>query len=138
MRQLTAAVLLACTVAGAALAADLSFEYGRPGELKGVRKVFISVGPEITIHNQMAEHLERELPGLKVTDHSEDGEVVIAIVPDTDPDITHFVVYRPLADGKARLLFELKATPSRMHSFKPHMRFARMFVDEYRKANRTP
>jgi len=135
MRNLGAAILLVCAALGAPSAAALSFEYGHPAEIKGVHKVFIDVGPEITMWNEMAEFLEREVPGLKVTDHSEDAEAVIAIVPDNDPDITHFIVYRPLPEGKARLLFELKATPSHVHSFKPHMRFARMFVDEYRKAN---
>ena len=135
MRHPRIAILLVCAVAGAPSAAGLSFEYGRPGEIKGVHKIFIDVGPEITMRNEMAEQLERELPGVKVTDHAEDAEAVVAIVPDNDPDITHFIVYRPLTEGKARLLFELKATPSHLHSYKPHMRFARMFVDEYRKAN---
>jgi hypothetical protein len=56
-------------------------------------------------------------------------------VPDNDPDITHFIVYRQLTEGKARVLFEQKSTASRIQSMKPHMKFARMFVDEYRKAN---
>jgi hypothetical protein len=138
MRNLGAAILLVCAVTAAPSAAGLSFEYGRPGEIKGVHKIFIDVGPEITMRNEMAAQLERELPGVKITDHAEDAEAVIAIVPDNDPDITHFVVYRPMTEGKARLLFELKATPSHLHSYKPHMRFARMFVDEYRKANAAP
>lgn len=138
MREFAAAILLVCAITGAPSAAALSFEYGRPGEIKGVHKVFIDVGPEITIRNEMVEHLKRELPGLKVTDHAEDAEAVIAIVPDNDPDITHFVVYRPLTEGKARLLFEQKSTASRIHSMKPHMKFARMFVEEYRKANGAP
>ena len=137
MRAFAAAILLACTGA-TAYAACPSFEYGRPAEIKGVRKVFIDVGPEITMRNEMAEQLERELPGLKITDHAEDAEAVIAIVPDNDPDITHFVVYRPLTEGKARLLFEQKSTASRIHSMKPHVKFARMFVEEYRKANGAP
>ena len=138
MRAFAAAILLACTGSAAAYAACPSFEYGRPAEIKGVRKVFIDVGPEITMRNEMAEQLERELPGLKITDHAEDAEAVIAIVPDNDPDITHFVVYRPLTEGKARLLFEQKSTASRIHSMKPHVKFARMFVEEYRKANGAP
>ncbi|HEX3580098.1 MAG TPA: hypothetical protein VHY33_16155 [Thermoanaerobaculia bacterium] len=137
MRPFAAAILLAC--AGSAAAADCpSFEYGHAAEIKGVHKVFINVGPEITMRNELAEQLERELPGVKVTDHASDAEAVIAIVPDTDPDITHFIVYRPLTAGTGRLLFELKATPSHVHSYKPHMRFARMFVEEYRKANAAP
>ena len=137
MRAFAAAILLAC--AGSAAAADCpSFEYGRAAEIKGVHKVFINVGPEITMRNEMAEQLERELPGVKVTDHAEDAEAVIAIVPDNDPDVTHFIVYRPLTAGKARLLFEQKSTASRIHTLKPHMKFARMFVEEYRKANGAP
>jgi hypothetical protein len=135
MRELVAAILLAYSAVGAPCDAALSFEYGRPGEIKGVHKVFINVGPEITMRNEMAEQLERELPGLKITDHAEDAEAVIAIVPDTDPDVVHFIVYRPLTEGKARILLEQKATVSRIHSLKPHVKFARMFVDEYRKAN---
>jgi len=137
MRAFAAAILLAC--AGSAAAADCpSFEYGRAAEIKGVHKVFINVGPEITMRNEMAEQLERELPGVKVTDHAEDAEAVIAVVPDNDPDVTHFIVYRPLTAGKARLLFEQKSTTSRIHSLKPHVKFAHMFVEEYRKANAAP
>jgi hypothetical protein len=134
MRASAAAVFVACL--GVTAFADCpSFEYGRAAEIKGVQKVFVSVGPEITMRNDMAEQLERELPGLKITDRAEDAEAVIAIVPDSDPDITHFIVYRPLTAGKARILFEQKSTSSRIRSLKPHMKFARMFVDEYRKAN---
>jgi hypothetical protein len=135
MRNLGAAVLLVCVVTGAYAADCPSFEYGRAAEIKGVHKVFINVGPEITMRNEMAEQLERELPGVNVTDHAEDAEAVIAIVPDNDPDITHFIVYKPLTEGKARILFEQKATISRIHSLKPHVKFARTFVDEYRRAN---
>jgi hypothetical protein len=135
MRELVAAMLFAYAATGAPCGAALSFEYGRAGEIKGVHKVFIEVGPEITMRNEMAGQLEREVPGLKVTDHVEDAEAVIAIVPDNDPDITHFILYRPLTEGKARVLFEQKSTASRIQSLKPHMKFARMFVDEYRKAN---
>jgi hypothetical protein len=138
MRHLATAILIVCALAGAPSAAGLSFEYGRAAEIKGVHKVFIDVGPEITMRNEMAAHLERELPGVKVTDRAEDAEAVIAIVPDNDRDLTHFIVYRPLTEGKARLLFELKATASRVHSFTPQMRFAHMFVREYRKANAAP
>jgi hypothetical protein len=135
MRELVAAILFVYAAAGAPCGSALSFEYGRPGEIKGVHKVFISVGPEITMRNEMAEQLERELPGLKVTDHAEDAEAVIAIVPDNDPDVTHFILYRPLTEGKARVLFEEKATVSRIHALKPHVKFAHMFVEEYQKAN---
>jgi hypothetical protein len=137
MRELAAAVLFVYAAVGTPCAA-LSFEYGRSGEIKGVHKVFINVGPEITMRNEMAEQLEREIPGLKVTDHEEDAEAVIAIVPDSDPDVVHFILYRPLTEGKARVLFEQKATVSRIHSLKPHVKFARMFVDEYKKANAAP
>ena len=137
MRAIAAAILLAC--AGSAAAADCpSFEYGHAHEIKGVHKVYINVGPEITMRNEMAEQLERELPGLKVSDHAEDAEAVIAIVPDNDPDVRHFIVYRPLTEGKARILFEQKATVSRIHALKPHVKFAHMFVEEYRKANAAP
>ena len=138
MRAFAAAILLACVGSVTAFADCPSFEYGRAAEIKGVHKVFINVGPEITIRNEMAEQLERELPGVKVTDHADDAEAVIAIVPDNDPDLTHFIVYRPLTAGKARLLFEQKSTTSRIHSLKPHVKFAHMFVEEYRKANAAP
>jgi hypothetical protein len=138
MRVFAAAILVACVGSVAAFADCPAFEYGRAAEIKGVHKVFINVGPELTMHNELAEQLERELPGLKVTDHAADAEAVIAIVPDSDPDIAHFIVYRPLANGTGRLLFEMKPTVSHVHTFKPHMRFARMFVEEYRKANAAP
>jgi hypothetical protein len=79
MRHLATAILIVCAVAGAPSAAGLSFEYGRPGEIKGVHKVFIDFGPEITMRNEMAAYLEGELPGVKVTDRAEDAEAVIAI-----------------------------------------------------------
>jgi hypothetical protein len=138
MRVFAAAIVVACVGSVAAFADCPSFEYGRAAEIKGVHKVFINVGPELTMHNELAEQLVRELPDLKITEHAADAEAVIAVVPDSDPDIVHFVVYRRLTDATGRLLFEMKPTLSHVHTFKPHMRFARMFVEEYRKANAAP
>jgi hypothetical protein len=77
-----ALVLLALLFTTPVLAQEPIIEYGSPGELVGVKSIFIYTGVDLKAHNEIAEHVVKKLPGLRLVDRPLDADVVLAFVQD--------------------------------------------------------
>ena len=73
-----------------------SYEYGKPSELKGLTKVFIEAGLDLTNRNRIAEVLEKELPDLKIVDSEEEAEFGIIFAGAKQEKVTGSIQGAPI------------------------------------------
>lgn len=117
------------------LAQNLSnIEYGKTDELKGVTKVFVNTRGDKKSHDEVAGRIEKELPGVTVTDTPDDAEVILFFLGgDYGGD---GVVYKISARGRARVLIDWKGSKGRFLGRDLEKKFAEAFIEAYRKANK--
>jgi len=149
-------------MATASLAQGIT-EYGKPGELKGVTKIFVFTGAEMKDRERIIKELEKsktKAPNLLIVDRAADAEVELLysvtneewvssvrthpnassrgststpVYMDTDTGVGR--VIKPLSDGGMRLLMSFKDEQTYRWERNPATNFARAFMKAYLKAN---
>ena len=144
-------VLLAYVLALPALAQNPTVEYGHPGELRGVKKVFVDAGTDIELRNRILEEIRKRLPDLDIVPAPEAADIHLrfslkeersygVIVPVRGGIGGYSVgvgsVVKVLGENRVRVLLSFKDTRTRFGERRPSTNFAREFVEAYRKANK--
>jgi hypothetical protein len=140
-----ATVLLAIIVAGALVAQQPQFEYGRPAEMRGLTHFFLDTQGNLKRRNQIIEAIQKKLPGLTFTDSADEAQALIVYTEvqsirlaggTSVPELTCTAYAAlPLAHEKARLLFSYTMKKDNMFERAPYKNFAAEFVKAYREAN---
>lgn len=123
-------------------------EYGQPGELRGVTKIFVDTGFDTRQRELIAKAIRRRLPNLDVVSRPEESDIHLrfssAQTKDGKAKETGTVV-KLVGNNRVRVLlsfkdsifpvFEQEPTSSPAQDYtKPYM-FALEFVKAYKKAN---
>ncbi|HWW74280.1 MAG TPA: hypothetical protein VNZ44_02735 [Pyrinomonadaceae bacterium] len=145
-------VLLVSVLALPALAQNPTVEYGHPGELRGVKKVFVDTGTDIELRNHVLEELRKRLPDLTVVSAPEGADIHLrfslkeerpygVIVPaggriGVPYSVGVGSVVKVLSDNRVRVLLSFRDSRTRLGERRPSTNFAREFVQAYQRANK--
>jgi hypothetical protein len=145
-------VLLACVLTLPVYAQNPTVEYGHPGELRGVKKVFIDAGTDIELRNRILEEIQKRLPDLTIVSAPEAADIHLrfslkeernygVIIPvggriGVPYSVGVGSVVKVLGENRVRVLWSFKDSRTRFGERRPSTNFAREFVDAYRKANK--
>ena len=145
-------VLLASLLALPVLAQNPTVEYGHPGELRGVKKVFVDTGTDIELRNHVLEEVQKRLPDLTVVSAPEDADIHLrfslkeernygVVVPaggriGVPYSVGVGSVVKVLSDNRVRVLLSFKDSRTRFGERRPSTNFAREFVQAYQRANK--
>ena len=147
-------LFLALTTLGAQ-----EFEYGKPSELRGLKKVFVDTGSDLKNRERILKELEKaKLPDLEVLDSSDGAEIVLQFKPSIKTEVgattrpiygtgaVHTDVHEnEMQAGKGidfipkgtriRVLLSFADVEETVFEKKPATNFAKTFIKEYKKAN---
>ncbi len=125
------------------------YEYGKPSELKSLTKVFIDTELDIENRNRILEVLVKaKLENLTVVESSAEAEFIIIFRGDSENvrigranhkrSVGKGVVATKTPNGKKlRVLMSFESTQDKAGEKKPATKFAKEFVEEYKKANQS-
>ena len=151
-RIIISCVLLASVLALPTLAQNPTVEYGDPGELRGVRKVFVDTGTDIELRNRILEEIQKRLPDLDIASAPEAADIHLRF---SLKEERNYGVIAPvggrvgvayslgvgsavkvLSGNRVRVLWGFKDSRTRFGERRPSTNFAREFVEAYRRANK--
>ena len=153
LRALTVpCVLLASVLALPVLAQNSTVEYGHPGELRGVKKVFVDTGTDIELRNHVLQEIQKRLPDLTVVSAPEGADIHLRFALKEERNYGVIVpaggrigvpysvgvgsVVKVLSDNRVRVLLSFKDSRTRFGERRPSTNFAREFVQAYQRANK--
>jgi hypothetical protein len=147
-----ACVLLVTVLALPVLAQNPTVEYGHPGELRGVKKVFVDTGTDIDLRNHVLEEIQKRLPDLTIVSAPEDADIHLRFSLKEERNYGTVVpvggrigvpysvgvgsVVKVLSDDRVRVLLSFKDSRTRFGERRPSTNFAREFVQAYQRANK--
>ena len=140
MRILTVALTLLFLVS---FMSAQDFEYGNPSELKGLKRAFIDVGPDVKNFNRIKDEIDgAKLPGFEIVSDVDVSDFVILFRGDKGVEITGDNSYRR-DTGKGYVgirsrdivLISFDEMQDKLFEKKPAIKFTREFIKAYKKAN---
>lgn len=139
IRLLLIASLINCDFGGSA-SSQTSFEYGKPEEMKGLTKVFISTGSDLKLRREVLKEFEKRKAaedGLVLVDRYEDAEILLVLSTKYDGNLTrgHGYVARPVGENRHRLLTEFNSARALKIGKSTAGRFVESFMKLYRQVN---
>jgi hypothetical protein len=129
------------------------FDYGRPTDLKGIKKVFIDTGSDLKNHERIVKSLEDAKLNLEILDSPEGAEVFLVFNAGSEQRIVGILnsaggvlnqrkfrtgqgmVYLPQSNGRPRVVLSFEDTQNSGWERKPVTNFSREFIKLYKKAN---
>jgi hypothetical protein len=128
------------------------FSYGKPQELKGLRKVFVNTGGDITNRERIFKEIQNAKLDLELLDSEEGAEVILVfaggkeqITVGSVSNGTGSVSTRRvnvgegkvfvIRDNKMRIVMSYEGEERKIWEKKPATNFGRAFVKAYKKAN---
>jgi hypothetical protein len=121
-----------------------SVEYGQPGELRGVTKIFVDSGFDAERREQIAKEIRKRLPNLEIVARPEESDFHLRFLANNEADEITGTIVKIVGENRVRVLFSFKETPQifasdsivgfGMRYAKPNI-FAAQFVKLYKKAN---
>jgi hypothetical protein len=155
--------ILVALLALTCVAQQPAYEYGKPEELKGVKRIFIDTGTDLKNRERIIKALtkaKKDLPDLIILDSAEGAEAVLAFSADRETYLssvntspppcagclsTSTPTYRSVDSGsgiifipkneKARVLMAFSGSARMRWTAWPSEQFAKAFIKAYRKAN---
>lgn len=137
--------------------AQQNYAYGKPSDLKGLKKVYVNTGPDTQSRDAIIKELEKSKLSFEIVDDVEEAEIRLAfeagvaadaVVGSVNGDrVTLQERYSRTGVGvivvqgrdKDRIIHSFRSTqesgPTFMFKRKPVTNFAREFVKIYKKAN---
>lgn len=152
MKTLAIALLFLATPVFAQL------EYGKPEELKGLKKVFVETNGDMKNRDRIIKELDKAKLGLVILDSPDEAEILLvfsagsetALSTTTSPvygtKSNRTVVHQSKMqsgqgfvalprNGRARVLISFEDTEKTIWEKKPATNFAKTFIKAYKKAN---
>ena len=135
-----------------------SFEYGKPSELKGLKKVFVDTGGDMKNRERILNEIEKANLGLELLDSADRAEVILNFQGGKEKQLsgvnsttdtygnTHATpAYRKITvgagqvfvvkDQKLRVVLSFDDEEKTVFEKKPATNFGKTFVKAYKKAN---
>lgn len=128
-----------------------TIEYGAPGELRGVTKVFVDTGMDAQQREKIVAEIQRKLPQLLIVARPEDTDVHLRFefsesapvvvypqpypIPATRGREGVGTVVRLLNADRVRVLMSFRDFRGTFLEREPSVNFARDFIKAYEKAN---
>lgn len=154
MRKVSLSLLLVILSAVTVLSQEVTVEKGKPGELKGVTKVYLAV-PDSALRQSIQTEISRALPNLIFTATGDKADVWLIFSSQTSGGAPHLAImdYRtssvaepirtsvlgsivkPIAAHRVRTLMVYQDTAESANASHLGTSFARKFVKLYRQAN---
>jgi phage gp45-like len=128
------------------------FSYGKPSEMKGMTKVFVNTGADMTNRERIIKELQNAKLDLELLD-SEDGADIILVFAGGKEQITVGSVSNGMGslstrrvnvgegkvfvmrENKMKIVMSYEGEERKIWEKKPATNFARAFVKAYKKAN---
>ncbi|HKP37927.1 MAG TPA: hypothetical protein VJT71_13805 [Pyrinomonadaceae bacterium] len=126
-------------------------EYGKPEELKGLKKVFVDTGGNMKDRGRIEDEIRRSKIGVELLDSSDGAEVVLKfgggkeVVGGSLGSILPNVAIRSLnvgeghvyvlRGGKPKLVMSYEGVETHLWEKKPAKNFGKRFAEAYKKAN---
>jgi hypothetical protein len=146
------AALTTLVLALPAAAQTPTIEYGQPGELQGVQKVFVDTGTDMESRDRIVKEIQKGAPALTVVSRPEDAEVHLRFYLDDEDNYAVIVpargrvgvssvrrgsgtVVRVLDAKRVRVLWSHKDSQRTVLERRPSANFGRDFVKLYRRYN---
>lgn len=123
-------------------------EYGKPSDLKGVKKVFVDCGLNIKSRNEIIKELEKSKIDIEILDSSDSAEVVLMFEVGIDEIIAGNkngvstvkrkagagIVFIPKGDRR-RIILSFDDVKKSVFEKKPETNFAKAFIKAFKEAN---
>ena len=128
-------------------------EYGSPGELRGVAKVFVDTGMDARERERIIGEIQKKLPRLAIVSRPEDADVHLRFDFPNRQQVPVIVYPRPyplpggrygqgvgtvvriLGPDRVRVLMSFRDARGTVFEREPSVNFAREFIKAYDKAN---
>lgn len=133
---------------------QLQTEYGKPEELKGLTKVFVSTGKNMKERGRIENEIRKSRIGVELLDSEEGAEIVLTFGGGKEeaPGVSFGSILLPgamitrtvnvgdghvyvIRDGKPRLVMSYEGVETHIWEKKPAKNFGKRFVKAYKKAN---
>ena len=135
-----------------------SFEYGKPSELKGLKRVFVDTGGDLKNRDRILDEIQKADIGVELLDSADGAEVILyfqggkekhmsGVNSTTDPygNTRSTPSYRKITVGggqvfvvrgdKLRMVLSFDDEEKTVFEKKPATNFGKTFVKAYKKAN---
>lgn len=135
-----------------------SFEYGKPAELRGLKKVFVDTGGDMKNRERILNEIEKAKLGVELLDSAEGAEVILSFqggkekemsgvnsTTDTLGNTRSTPAYRKITVGagqvfvvrreRLRVILSFDDEEKTVFEKKPATNFGKTFVKAYKKAN---
>lgn len=139
-------------------AAAQSFEYGKPSELKGLKKVFVDTGGDMKNRDRILNEIQKANLGVELLDSADSAEIILNFqggkekqmsgvnsTTDTLGNTRSTPSYRKITVGagqvfvvrgdKLRVVLSFDDEEKTVFEKKPATNFGKTFVEAYKKAN---
>jgi len=149
--------LLLSTSTATAVVAQ-SFEYGKPSELKGLKKVFVDTGGDMKNRDRISNEIQKANLGVELLDSADGAEVILSFqggkekqmagvnsTTDSSGNTHSTPSYRKITVGagqvfvvrgdKLRVVLSFDDEEKTIFEKKPATNFGKTFVKAYKKAN---
>ena len=134
------------------IAQNSAISYGKPEELKGLKKVFVDTNGDFKNRERIQKEIQSENLGIELLDSADGAEIVINFGGDKTARMGGSIangtgslktktyntgegqiyVFR---DGKPRIVMSYEGEETHMWEKKPATSFGRKFIQAYKKAN---
>lgn len=128
------------------------FRYGQPSEMKGLKKVFVNTGADITNRERIIKELQNAKLDLELLDSEEEAEIILVfaggkeqITVGSVSNGTGSLSTRKVNVGEGRvfvlrdnvmkIVMSYEGEERKIWEKKPATNFSRAFVKAYKKAN---
>ncbi len=125
-----------------------NIEYGKPEELKGIKKIFIDTEANMKSREAIIKEIEKAKLDIEILDSADGTEVVLLFFAGTDDIVTGnngnvATVKRKAGTGfvfipkgeRQRVLLSFDDVKKSVFEKKPETNFAKAFIKAYKKAN---
>ena len=127
------------------ICAAQDYEYGKPDELKGRSKVYIDAGADVESYDRIKKVLVKEaVAGLTIVDEMKDADIILSFRGGSENVTVGRATHKQktgkgfvaLPDEKRlRVVMNFESSEDKWGEAKPATKFAKKFIEEYKKAN---
>ncbi|HKO44427.1 MAG TPA: hypothetical protein VJU84_14210 [Pyrinomonadaceae bacterium] len=128
------------------------FSYGQPSEMKGLKKVFVNTGTDLTNRERIFKEIQNAKLDLELLDSEEGAEIILVfaggkeqITVGSVSNGTGSISTRKvnvgegrvfvIRDNKMKIVMSYEGEEKKIWEKKPATNFSRAFVKAYKKAN---
>jgi hypothetical protein len=135
-------IFLLILLSFSAARAQDDFEYGAPAELKGLKKIYVDTRADLKSRERIIKEITDSKTDLTIVERADDAEIILlfesgfAVVDKQKRSSGKGFVFVRGRKASRRVVMNFESVKDLAIEKKPASKFARAFLDAYRKANR--